>query len=142
MVYLPRIIDTRLDALMSSVPAVAVDGAKAVGKTASASRLANSALQLDDPDTLRIVQADRALVNRLDRPVLVDEWQLDPPTWDAVRRSVDNDFSPGHFILTGSANPRESRVHSGAGRFVRVLMRPLSLAERGITQPQVSLRQL
>ena len=62
--------------------------------------------------------------------------------WDAVRRSIDADHSPGRFILTGSANPRHATIHSGAGRIVRIRMRPLSYAERQREQPTVSLRAL
>ncbi|MBX3029789.1 MAG: ATP-binding protein [Chloroflexi bacterium] len=143
MRYQPRIIDADLAELVASVPAVVVVGAKAIGKTESARRFARSVLDLADPDQRAIILSDRqsALANA-DPPVLIDEWQYDPGTWEAMRRAVDADPTPGRFILTGSANPRGVRVHSGAGRVVRVRMRPLSLAERGIESATVSLRAM
>jgi len=140
--HLPRILDEALRAALDGLPAVAIEGAKAVGKSASAERLAGSVLRLDRPEELMILQADRDRIDRLERPVLIDEWQQDPPIWDAVRRSVDADRSPGRFILTGSANHRGAKIHSGAGRIVRMRMRPLSFAERGREVPTVSLRSL
>ena len=81
-------------------------------------------------------------VSGADPPVLLDEWQLQPQVWDQVRRSVDRDVTPGRFLLTGSASPVDAPTHSGAGRIVRLRMRPMSLAERGIATPTVSLRDL
>lgn len=75
-------------------------------------------------------------------PVLIDEWQRLPTSWDVVRRAVDQDHSPGRFILTGSATPTEAPTHSGAGRIVTVRMRPMALAERELTEPTVSLADL
>jgi hypothetical protein len=73
---------------------------------------------------------------------LIDEWQHVPSTWDAVRRTVDRDATPNRFILAGSAAPNEAPRHSGAGRIVSLRMRPLSLAERRLAKPTVSLRAL
>lgn len=142
MNYLPRIFDSVLESALAGLPAVAIDGAKGVGKSATAERIARSVLRLDRPEQLAILQADRDRIDRLERPVLIDEWQHDPPIWDAVRRSVDVDRTPGRFILTGSANPRDTKIHSGAGRIVRARMRPLSFAERQRDSPTVSLRDL
>jgi predicted AAA+ superfamily ATPase len=75
-------------------------------------------------------------------PVLIDEWQRLPESWDIVRRSVDSDRSPGRFLLTGSASPPRPPTHSGAGRIVTVRMRPMGLAERGLAHPTVSLAEL
>lgn len=77
-----------------------------------------------------------------DPPVLLDEWQRVPTSWDLVRRAVDDDPTPGRFLLTGSAAPVGGGTHSGAGRIVRLRMRPLTLAERGIDVPTVSLGEL
>lgn len=140
--YLERVVDGELAALVSGLPAVAIQGPKGVGKTASAERLAASVLQLDRPGQLATLRGDRSIIERLDPPVLIDEWQLDPPIWDAVRRSVDADRSAGRFLLTGSANPRDARIHSGAGRIVNLRMRPLSFAERQLQAPTVSLAAL
>lgn len=140
--YLKRVIDDELTALIMGVPAVAIQGPKGVGKTVSAERLAASVLQLDRPGQLATLHGDRGIIDRLETPVLIDEWQLDPPVWDAVRRSVDLDRSAGRFILTGSANPLDARIHSGAGRIVNLRMRPLSFAERQLEIPAVSLATL
>ena len=140
--YLERVIDGELATLISGLPAVAIQGPKGVGKTASAGRLAATVLELDRPGQLATLRGDRSIIDRLDPPVLIDEWQLDPPVWDAVRRSVDADRSAGRFLLTGSANPRDARIHSGAGRIVNVRMRPLSFAERQLERPTVSLAAL
>lgn len=142
MSYLPRTLDPLLASLLAELPAIAIDGAKAIGKSASAERWASSILRLDRPEELLIVRADRHRIDRLTPPVLIDEWQQDPPIWDAVRRSVDADRSPGRFLLTGSANPRDASIHSGAGRIVRIRMRPLSFAERQRERPTVSMAAL
>lgn len=97
---------------------------------------------LDDPRVLEVVTADPTRVVRAPGPVLIDEWQRYPPIWDAVRRAVDADPSPGRFILTGSASPQSPGTHSGAGRILALRMRPLTLAERGIGTPTVSLAAL
>lgn len=131
MEYRPRMVDEVLSELVHDVPAVALVGAKAIGKTESARRFARSVIDLADPDRRAVVQADRAAALSAPPPVLIDEWQYDPDTWEAMRRAVDHDPRPGRFLLTGSTNPRGVRVHSGAGRVVRVRMRPLSLVERG-----------
>ncbi|MFV0433099.1 MAG: ATP-binding protein [Leucobacter sp.] len=135
-------IDDELSHLLSGVPAVAIHGPKGVGKTASAARLAASVLELDRPGQLATLRGDRGIIDRLETPILVDEWQLDPPVWNAVRRSVDSDRTPGRFLLTGSANPHDARVHSGAGRIVNVRMRPLGFSERRLASPTVSLAAL
>lgn len=140
--YRPRTVDAELDELMEGLPAIALDGPKGVGKTATASRRASHVLALDDPAIRSIVAADLQRIDRSDGPVLVDEWQRLPDVWDAVRRSVDRDYSPGRFLLTGSAAPSSRPTHSGAGRIVSIRMRPMSLTERQLTPPTVSLRDL
>lgn len=77
-----------------------------------------------------------------DEPVLLDEWQRLPTVWDAVKRAVDTDSSGGRFLLTGSAPLPGTKVHSGAGRITSVRMRPLTLPERGVSRPTVSLGEL
>jgi predicted AAA+ superfamily ATPase len=142
MRYLPRVVDQQLDDMLSGLPAVAIDGAKGVGKTETARRRAASEIQLDDPDELTLLAADRARIERMAAPALLDEWQHYPRVWDLVRRSVDRDPSLGRFLLTGSASPADAPTHSGAGRIVRLRMRPMSLAERQLAEPTVSLAEL
>lgn len=140
--YARRVVDDQLDTLFASLPAVAIDGPKAVGKTATASQRAASVVALDRPDAMDIVRADPDRVIAGVRPVLIDEWQRFEPSWDLVRRAVDVSTEPGQFLLTGSASPSSPQTHSGAGRIVGLRMRPLTLPERAVTTPSVSLRSL
>lgn len=81
-------------------------------------------------------------MTKAEHPVLVDEWQVHPPVWDAVRRAVDRGANAGDFLLTGSAAPTKKPLHSGAGPIVQLRMRPMSLAERAIGETLVSLGAL
>ncbi|MDR1448689.1 MAG: DUF4143 domain-containing protein [Propionibacteriaceae bacterium] len=141
MRYQARVLDQLLAEALTALPAIALDGAKGVGKTATATRLAQSVVELDSEGERQALAEDATRIERLARPLLIDEWQLYPAVWDQVRRAVDRDPSPGRFILTGSATPLLSPKHSGAGRIVHLRMRPFSLAERLGTW-QVSLRDL
>ena len=139
--YRHRIVDIELDELRD-LPAISLEGPKAVGKTETAARRANTTFDLDNPETLAIIEADpNRLVNNGGPPVFIDEWQRYPPSWDLVRRQVDADSS-ARFLLAGSAAPVETPLHSGAGRIVTVQMRPMSLAERGLGEPTVKLSDL
>lgn len=142
MEYSTRIIDQEIAAVQPHVPALVLQGAKAVGKTATASRLAVTILRMDREVDRTLLQADPSRLSTLPGPVLVDEWQLFPTVWDLVRQVVDADGSTGRFLMAGSATPRHAPVHSGAGRMVTLRMRPLSLAERGLDQMTVSLSTL
>jgi len=139
--YLPRIVDDELDELLPSLAALALEGAKGVGKTVTGRRRARTVHALDAPGALELFEADPRRLLDGDPPVLLDEWQRVPASWDLVRRAVDDDPSPGRFILTGSASTA-GETHSGAGRIVRLRMRPMTLPERGVAEPTVSLREL
>jgi predicted AAA+ superfamily ATPase len=139
--YTRRIVDGELDEFLPALPAVAIEGAKGVGKTATARQRAGTVVLLDDPATFALTEADPARLLGATPPVLIDEWQRLPQTWDLVRRAVDDSAAPGRFLLTGSASPKTPPTHSGAGRIVQVPMRPMSLAERGMV-PSVSLADL
>ena len=136
--YRERHVDVELSDLLSGLPAVSLDGPKGVGKTATALRRAGSVLRLDLPRDRELVAADPAAALGSTSPVLIDEWQQWPPIWDEVRRAVDGGAAAGSYLLTGSATPTE-RIHSGAGRIVPIRMRPMTLAERGVSAPTVSL---
>lgn len=143
MAYLRRTVDTELDELFDDVPAIAIDGPKAVGKTTTAQHRAEGTLRLDDPATRSVTQADPSTILLRNRPLLVDEWQHVPAVWDVIRHSVDDDPHGGQFLLAGSATPYEqTRQHSGAGRIGRLRMRPMTLQERQLTEPTVSLADL
>jgi predicted AAA+ superfamily ATPase len=140
--YQRRIVDEELDELLGALPAVALEGPKAVGKTATASRRTSSTFALDDPAVLQVVAADPTVIDDAVGTVLLDEWQRHPPVWDYVKRQVDAGAPAGRYLLTGSAVPSELPAHSGAGRIVQVRLRPLSLAERGLGASTVSFGRL
>jgi predicted AAA+ superfamily ATPase len=140
--YQRRILDNAIDSLLPALPAIAVEGAKAVGKTATASERATTIYQFDDPDQRAIAEADLGRLLTAPPPVLIDEWQHVPAVWDRVRRAVDAGAHPGQFLLTGSASPGTSGTHSGGGRIVSVRLRPLSLSERLLQPATVSLAAL
>jgi predicted AAA+ superfamily ATPase len=142
MPYLRRIVDDELNELLPALPALSLEGAKGVGKTETALQRARTVHRLDDPAQQAIAEANPARLLDGEHPILLDEWQRVPLVWDRVRRAVDAGAAPGSFLLTGSASPARPPTHSGAARVVTVRMRPLSLAERGIERPTVSLRAL
>jgi len=139
--YVERVIDRELDELLPALPALALEGAKGVGKSATAGRRAGTVHQLFDPEQLEIARGDPARVLRGSPPVFIDEYQRLPGTWDRVRNAVDAGTPPGPFILAGSASSDEPR-HSGAGRIPILRMRPMSLAERAPGTASVSLAGL
>lgn len=140
--YIPRIIDDELEELLAGLPAVALEGPKGVGKTASAERRAKTAFQLDTRLHRELAEADPNQLLEAAPPVLLDEWQHVPAIWDAVRRAVDRDATPNRYLLAGSMSPASPPTHSGAGRIVTLRMRPLSLTERRLATPTVSLGRL
>jgi uncharacterized protein len=141
--YRRRVIDEQLDELFPHLAAIALEGAKGVGKTATAMQRAQTSISLDVPAQHEVVAADLDYITRVEPPVLIDEWQIVPAVWDRVRRAVDHDARGGRFLLAGSAGVAAGvRIHSGAGRIVSLTMRPLSIAERGIAEPTVSLAKL
>jgi uncharacterized protein len=140
--YIARTVDGELDDLVDGLPAISIDGPKGVGKTETAQRRARTVFALDDLAQQELFAADPGRLDRSPTPVLIDEWQRYPVVWDLVRRSVDRDPSPGRFLLTGSASPVSAPTHSGAGRIVRLRMRPMSLAERLQPEHPISLRAL
>ncbi len=140
MRYLARTIDQALDELIAMAPAIAIDGPKGVGKSATAMQRAARAWLLDDPDQRAQLEADPRFSTAPTGTLLIDGWQRLPEVWDTVRRQVDAGAPPGRFLLTGSATPRAGvDTHSGAGRMVSLRMRPMALHERDAAQPTVSL---
>lgn len=140
--YTRRVVDDELDELLAGLSAVAIEGPRAVGKTATGMQRAKTVYRLDDDAQRTIAAADPSLLLRGERPVLIDEWQRLPESFDRVRRAVDDGAVPGSFLLAGSASPKDPPTHSGAGRIVRVRLRPMSLAERDIEKPTVSMNEL
>ena len=141
--YQRRAMDDELDRLLPLSPAIALEGAKGVGKTDTARRRARTTYLLDDPDDLAAFQADPRAIRDTATPVLLDEWQRHPASWDVVRRWVDAGAEPGSALLTGSAGLRSGvDTHSGAGRILTRRLRPMALFERGATERSVSLSGL
>jgi len=136
------VVDDELDELMRSLGAIALEGAKAVGKTATAAQRVTTIHQLDGPERRAIAEADPERLLAAPPPVLIDEWQNVPAVWDRVRRAVDSYATPGQFLLTGLSSPKRTGTHSGGGQIVSVRMRPLSLAERWPGEATVSLSEL
>ena len=142
--YRSRVVDAELADLLDASGAVLVEGARAVGKTATAMQASASQVFFDiDLNAQRMTSIDAAAVLTGDVPRLLDEWQLAPDIWNHVRRSVDERSESGQFILTGSAVPADDVTrHTGAGRFTRLRMRPMSLFETGHSTGSISLRGL
>ncbi len=142
MDYARRIVDDELDSLLAELPAVAIEGPRGVGKTATAEQRSKPTFYLDDPAQRAVFEADPGQLLTAAAPVLIDEWQKVPAVWDVVRRAVDRGSDPARFILTGSASPVSAPSHSGAGRIVTLRMRPMTLAERGVAPAAVSFAEL
>jgi predicted AAA+ superfamily ATPase len=142
--YQPRIVDNELAARLKATGAVAIEGPKACGKTATARQIAASEVLLDvDANAREAAAVDPALVLEGATPRLIDEWQLEPAIWNHVRRAVDDRHAPGQFILAGSAVPPDDITrHTGAGRITRLRMRPMSLFESGVSGGGISLARL
>lgn len=141
--YAPRVIDERLDYLLSVAGAVVIEGPRACGKTMTAVNAARSAIFLDTAEAQELLVVDPQLVLNGEVPRLIDEWQVDPQVWNRVRREVDFRSQDGQFILTGSAVPDDdSTRHTGAGRFLRLRQRTMTWFERGLSEERVSLAEL
>ena len=142
--YLPRVPDREVAAALRASPAIVIEGPRACGKTWTARSFAASEALLDDSDDVRLAVAlDPAALLDGEVPRLLDEWQLAPRIWNPMRHACDRRARPGQFILTGSANPPDEITrHSGAGRVLRVRMRPMSLFESGESTGTISLGEL
>ena len=147
MKYLPRVLDSELDLRLRSVGATLIVGPKWCGKTTTAKQKAASVLEMQDPDLqegyLKLADTKPSLLLQGDKPRLIDEWQLAPVLWDAVRVSVDRSSEKGLYILTGSVVKDDSKTkHTGTGRISRLEMLPMSLWESKESTGQVSLSEL
>lgn len=145
--YMPRVADAMLQRKLHTSGAVLIIGCKWCGKTMTGRNVAKSAIDMQDPAqspelvTLAMTQPDYILRGKA--PRLIDEWQMAPILWDAVRYEVDRRAAMGQFILTGSAVPNElGKSHTGTGRIARLKMRPMSLFESGESTAQISIKAL
>ena len=146
--YKKRIADEILKFKLESKGAVLIEGAKWCGKTTTAKQVAKSFVVMQDQDksssNIELANIKPSVLLEGDTPRLIDEWQVAPKLWDAVRYEVDERDEFGQFILTGSAVPADiSEIfHSGTGRIARMLMRPMSLYESEDSTGNVSLKEL
>ena len=147
MEYIPRTIDKQIDDKMASSGCVWIEGCKWCGKSTTGRRHVKSVVEFQDVDMKvgydMINNTRPSLFLDHERPLMIDEWQMYPVVWDAIRNDVDKTGRFGQFIITGSARPADKMVmHSGTGRISSILMRPMSLLESGESDGKVSLRQL
>ena len=145
--YKPRIADSMLKERLEYAGAVLIEGPKWCGKTMTASQQAKSILDMQDEDNsdkyIKAADAQPSLLLDGDAPRLIDEWQMAPNLWNAVRHRIDKNSVPGQYILTGSYVPAKNQNrHSGAGRFSRLIMRPMTLFESGISTGAISIKDL
>jgi uncharacterized protein len=145
--YLTRMADKVLETALEASGAVLIEGPKWCGKTRTAEEKAASALYMQDPDHtasyLKAADIKPSILINGDTPRLIDEWQMAPVLWDAVRFAIDQRGETGQFILTGSAVPKDNAVqHTGTGRISRMTMRPMSLFESLESNGMVSLKSL
>lgn len=146
--YKARIADKILAEKLDAMGAVLIEGPKYCGKTTLASQQAKSILSMSDPDTMEqniaMANTNIKLLLSGNTPRLIDEWQIAPKFWDAVRNEVDKRDEDGQFILTGSAVPPsyDEIFHTGTGRFAWLKLRTMSLWESGDSTGEVSLAKL
>lgn len=146
--YLPRLVDRLLENKLKGKGAVLIQGPKWCGKTTTAVQKARSVIYMDEPErkeqNIQLADISPSTLLEGETPRLIDEWQIAPKLWDAVRFAVDHRSGKGQFILTGSSVPAEiSEIsHSGTGRFAWLTMRNMSLFESGESTGEVSIKDL
>lgn len=146
--YKSRITDALIERKLKGKGAILIEGPKWCGKTTTAEQFAKSVLYMSKPEdvqsNLMMAEIDPSKLLKGETPRLIDEWQIAPKLWDAVRFDVDHRDNMGHFILTGSAVPpkNDEIFHTGTGRFAWIKMRPMSLFESLESTGEVSLREL
>ena len=142
--YLHRIAESEVEETLSAMGAVLVQGPRAVGKSTIAKHLSKSNISLDSSLSLmEIAMLNPEIILEGKTPRFIDEWQLVPSIWNAVRHEVDRRQSSGQFILAGSATPSDDITrHTGAGRIRRVTLMPMTLFESGHSTKHVNIRKL
>lgn len=142
--YLPRVVDAEVAGGLQAMPAIVLEGPRACGKTSTGREHSRSEVMFGSDRSARIASTvgPEELLDGPE-PRLLDEWQLAPEVWNQVRAAADEGRRPGRFILTGSAVPADDITrHSGAGRIMRIRMRPMSLLETGMSTGEVSMADL
>lgn len=147
MEYIKRYVDEELKDILECMGAVLIVGPKWCGKTTTATQFAKTIIELQHPKLgksyIELADVDPLLLLDGEKPLLIDEWQMAPQLWDAVRYSVDKTDGYGLYILTGSTIVDNSKInHKGVGRIHRLMMRPMSLYESGDSNGKISLIDL
>lgn len=147
MEYIKRYVDDELKNILECMGAVLIIGPKWCGKTTTATQFAKTIIELQHPTLgksyIELADVDPLLLLEGEKPLLIDEWQMAPELWDAVRYSVDKTDGYGLYILTGSTIVDNSKInHKGVGRIHRLMMRPMSLYESGDSNGKISLIDL
>ena len=145
--YINRLVDKKIKDYLSIFGAVSIEGPKWCGKTWSSLNQANSVILLDDDETRQKADLSLELVLNNERPELIDEWNLLPKIWDAVRRKCDETTEKGIYILTCSTKLTDEEQkkkihHSGAGRIGKINMYTMSLYESGDSTGRASLQEI
>ena len=145
--YIDRLIDKKIEEYLSVFGAISIEGPKWCGKTWASLNHANSVCYLDDDETKQKAKLSMDLILNEERPELIDEWNLVPETWDAVRRKCDETTEKGNYILTCSTKltdkeQKEKIHHSGAGRIGKIKMYTMSLYESGDSTGKASLSEM
>ena len=146
--YLDRIVDRQVDDYLRLFGAVCIEGPKYCGKTWVGRRHANSETLLyvktgEKSNNVELAKISPKIVLEGEKPRLIDEWQEAPNLWDEIRYDVDATGLKGQYILTGSSTPKRNGIsHSGAGRYGKIHLRPMSLYESGDSSGLVSLKDI
>ena len=145
--YLPRIVDLEINESMEVMGSILIEGCKWCGKSTTAIHHAKTIVEFQNPDKKEeydnIRDTKPSLFLKGEKPLLFDEWQMYPVVWDSIRTDVDHTRLKGQYILTGSAKPKEGEtMHTGTGRFARILMRPMSLYESKESTGEVSFEDI
>lgn len=144
--YKKRLLEKTLNQYSKTFKAISIVGPKFCGKTTLAEQFSKSAIYLDPlnkSDYKTMLQLNKKEFLSPPYPKLIDEWQLIPEIWDQIRHEVDHIEDRGLFLLTGSSAANlEKTEHSGAGRIARLMLRPMSLYESGVSNGEISLSKL
>lgn len=137
--YIRRHADVLLQKYIENFSVILVEGSKAVGKTRTCENIAKTSYYLDESLHYEVLSAEPSVLLQDKPPVLIDEWQKLPSIWEYSRRAVDRGLSEGFLLLTGSSPKIYSNIHSGAGRIVRLKMRPFTIEERQLSDKYIRI---
>ena len=145
--YVDRLVDKKIKDYLTIFGAVSIEGPKWCGKTWASLNHANSVVYLDEEETRQKAELSLDLILNEEKPELIDEWNLIPKIWDAIRRKCDETTKKGNYILTCSTKltddeQKEKIHHSGAGRIGKINMYTMSLFESGDSTGKVSLQDM